>query len=215
MPKLRLGDILIAEKKIDPAQLKSALAYQRRWGKKLGDCIVDLGIMNEIEIMEILSRHLRLPLIDLTRLDSTKVTKEILNSVSVQISRKKRVVPIALREIRNKRRLVIATSDPTNYETFDEIQFKVGLPIVLMIAPDSDIDWFIRKYYLNEGDALPENYISAISMIKPNTKEESEDPDRLETDPITNIFFDEEFTGMSHNSYRPLKDKDDKGDKKK
>jgi len=206
MAKLKTGEILLAEGKIDSAQLKSALAYQRRWGKKIGDCFVDLGFLSEIELMKTLAHHLRLPLIDLTRLDSSKITKDLLDSISVQMARRKRVVPISIREVRNKRRLVVATSDPTNYETFDEIQFKAGFPVLVMVAPDSDLDWFIRKYYLNEGEALPENYISAISIIEPNDLSEST-ADHLETDPITNIFYDQEFTGSSKVTYRPDKDK--------
>ena len=195
MAKLRLGEILVAEKKIDQVQLKSALAHQRRWGKKLGDCLVDLGFVSELDLVRTLSRFLRLPLIDVTRLDSTKITKEILGLVPLPVARKVRAVPLATREIKRKKRLVIATSDPTNYAAFDEIQFKAGLPLLVMIAPDSDIDWFLRKYYMNDGDALPYNYVSGISLIQDKTADEISE--EIEMDPISNIFFDDQFTGVS------------------
>lgn len=201
MAKLKLGEILMAENKIDSAQLKSALAYQRRWGKRLGDCFIDLGFLTEIELMKSLANHLRLPLIDLTRVDSSKINKEILTTINVQVCRRKRIVPIAIREVKNKRRLVVATSDPTNYEVFDEVQFKAGLPVLVMISPDTDIDWFIRKYYLNE-ESIPENYVSAISLIAP-AGEDFSNSDHLETDPITNIFMDDQFTSASKVSYSP------------
>lgn len=198
MAKLRLGEVLLAEKKIDEAQLKAALAHQRRWGKKLGDCIVDLGFATEIEIVQTLSRALRLPMIDVTRLDSSKITREVLDMISLPIARRNRIIPLAIKNIRRKKRLVIATSDPTNYTIFDEVQFKAGLPLLVMIAPDSDLDWFIRKYYMNEGEALPENYVSGISLIKPIEKDNTQaDPEKLETDPVSSIFLDEDFTGIS------------------
>jgi hypothetical protein len=193
--KLRLGEILIAENKIDQVQLKSALAHQRRWGKKIGDCLVDLGFISELELVRTLSRFLRIPLIDVTRLDSSKITKEILNYLPLPVARKVRSVPLATKEIKRKKRLVIATSDPTNYAAFDEIQFKAGLPLLLMLAPDSDIDWFLRKYYMNDGDALPYNYVSGISLIQDKTAEEISE--ELEMDPISSIFFDDQFTGVS------------------
>ncbi len=195
MAKLRIGEILVAEKKIDQVQLKSALAHQKRWGKKLGDCLVDLGFISELDLVRTLSRFLRIPLIDLTRLDASKITKEILNLIPLPVARRVRAVPLATKEIKRKKRLVVATSDPTNYAAFDEIQFKAGLPLLLMIAPESDIDWFLRKYYMNDGDALPYNYVSGISLIQDKTVDEISE--EIEMDPISSIFFDDQFTGVS------------------
>lgn len=199
--KLRLGEILLAEKKIDEAQLKSALAYQRRWGKKFGDCVVDLNFISELELVQCLSKHLRIPMIDVTRIESSKITQSVLDHIDLATARKHRVVPLAVKEIKKKKRLVIATSDPTNYAVFDEIQFKAGLAILIMVAPDSDIDWFVRKYYMDEGEALPFNYVSGISII-----EDSQDgEDRPPPDPISTIFFDESFTSISKTYRSPTK----------
>lgn len=211
MKKLRLGEILIAEGKVDDAQVKSALAHQRRWGKKLGDCLVDLGFISEIDLIQALSRFLRLPIIDVTRIEAAKITPEILNCVPVQIARKHRLVPLALKEIKRKQRLVVGTSDPTAYAVFDEIQFKAGYPLLIMLAPDSDIDWFIRKFYMNEGEALPYNYVSGISIIQEKEQDKGDEDsfEGLKTDPIASIFFDEDFTGASQ-LYRSGGPKDDK-----
>lgn len=208
MKKLRIGEILTAEGKIDQAQLKAGLAHQKRWGKKLGDSLVDLGFISEIDLVQSLSRFLRLPIIDVTRLDTSRITKEVLDSIPVQICRKQRIIPLAIKEVKRKNRLVIATSDPTNYAVFDEIQFKAGFPLLVMIAPDSDIDWFIRKFYMNEGDALPYNYVSGISVIETKDIDDEDSFEGVRTDPISNIFNDEEFTG--HSKMYRQKDKDDK-----
>lgn len=198
MKKLRLGEILLSEGKIDAAQLKAALAYQRRWGKKLGSCLVDLNFLSEIDVVQSLARSLRLPLIDLTKIESNKITKDILSMVSLPTARKHRIVPLAEKMIHRKKRLVVASSDPTNYNVFDEVQFKAGLPLLVMLAPDSDIDWFIRKYYLSEGEALPESYVSGISLIH-EIDESSvfDDPDQIKTEAIESIFADDEFTSQS------------------
>ncbi|PIR23367.1 MAG: hypothetical protein COV44_03185 [Deltaproteobacteria bacterium CG11_big_fil_rev_8_21_14_0_20_45_16] len=205
MAKLRIGEILLAEGKIDEVQLKSALAHQRRWGKKIGSCLIDLGIISEIDIVQALSRALRLPLIDVTQVQSDKITKEILDTISLATGRKHRIIPLALKVIHRKMRLVVATSDPTNYAVFDDVQFKAGHPLLVMLAPDSDIDWFLRKYYMNEGEALPQNYVSGISLIQ-SRDDVDFDPDRMKTDPVSDIFFDEEFTGVSKVYYDPKSD---------
>jgi len=202
MAKLRLGEILLAEGKIDEAQLKAALSHQRRWGKKIGSSLVDLGFLDEIDICKTLSRALRLPLIDVTRVESESITREILDMVPIAAARRNRLVPLAIKNVRRKRRLVVATSDPTNYGVLDDIQFKASLPLLVMIAPDSDIDWFLRKYYMNEGEALPENYVSGISLIEPRDKLMSQEGE-IEIDPIEKIFENDEFTSASKVSYDP------------
>lgn len=198
MSKIRLGELLMQEGKVDEIQVQSALAYQRRWGKRIGQCFVQLGFISEIDLCQTLSKSLRIPLIDITKIDAAKITKEILGSVSVQIARSQRVIPIAIKEVRGKKRLVIATSDPTNYKTFDDIQFKCGLPVLVMVSPDTDIDWFIRKYYLGEREALPLNYISGISIIGDDQTDANMVPD-----PISTIFWDENFTGVTSVGKRP------------
>lgn len=196
MTRVRLGELLVQEGKIDQAQLQSALAYQRRWGKKIGDSLVHLGFITELDLCQTLSKALRIPIIDVTKIDPLKITKEILNHISVQLARMDRIIPIAIKEVRSKKRLVVATSDPTNYKLFDDLQFKSNLPVLVMIAPDSDIDWFIRKYYLSEAEALPLNYVSGISIIDGDVTDGEALPD-----PISNIFSDSEFTGMTGLKY--------------
>jgi hypothetical protein len=62
-----------------------------------------------------------------------------------------------------------------------------------MISPDTDIDWFIRKYYLNEPEALPLSYLHEISIIGDQETEGQAAPD-----PISTIFWDENFTGITN-----------------
>lgn len=192
MSKVRLGELLIQENKIDETQLMSALGYQRRWGRKLGECLIQLGFIQEIELCQTLSKVLRVPLIDLSKIDNSRITKDLLNFINLQVARAQRIVPLAVKEIKGKKRLVVATSDPTNFKAMDELQFRSGLPILPMVCPDSDVEWFIRKHYLGETDSLPLNYVSGISPMP-----ETQDKD-FQVDPVSSIFFDAEFTGMTN-----------------
>jgi len=192
MAKLKLGEILLAEGKIDQIQLQSALYFQRKWDKKIGQCFVQLGFIKEIDLCQTLAKSMHLPIIDLSKLDPARITKDVLSFVSLATARSQRIVPIALKELKGKIRLILASSDPTNYTVIDEIQFKTGKPVLVMISPDSDIDWFIRRFYLGEADSLSLNYVSGISAMR-GTPEE-----KLELDPVSSIFSDVEFTGFTN-----------------
>jgi hypothetical protein len=102
------------------------------------------------------------------------------------------IVPIAARELRGHKRLIAATTDPTNYKIFEDLQFKSGLPLLIFLAPSSDIEWFIRRYYLGEEYALSQNYVSTISR-----NEISKPVHKTPIDPISAIFEDSEFTNVT------------------
>src|SRR5438094_684875 len=63
--KIRLGDLLVAQKLITQDQLKQALETQKRSGRRLGRVLVDNGILSEQRIAEALARQLGLPYVNL------------------------------------------------------------------------------------------------------------------------------------------------------
>ncbi len=46
-PKKRLGELLIDAGVIDATQLQAALGFQRQWGVRLGQALVDLKLASE------------------------------------------------------------------------------------------------------------------------------------------------------------------------
>src|SRR6267143_2704192 len=63
--RLRLGDILVAQKAVSPEQLKLALDEQKRSGRRLGRVLVEMAFVAEEEIARALSRQLNLAFVDL------------------------------------------------------------------------------------------------------------------------------------------------------
>ncbi len=201
--KLRLGELLIQAGKIDEKQLAAALGHQKRWGKKIGECCIYLNFITENELAVFLAKALKVPHLDLGRIDPASITRSILEYIPLAVARKERLVPVAVREVRLKRRLVIATSDPTNYKILDELQFKIGLPVLTMVSPDSDIEWFIRRFYMGDSDALARNYVSSVQQKNKDMSGE------FILDNLSSIFTDADFTKANTAPGIPL-DKDKK-----
>ena len=63
----RLGDLLVEEGIITEAQVEQALAAQKSTGRKLGDALIELGFLSEQQMLSFLSQQLAIPLIDLSR----------------------------------------------------------------------------------------------------------------------------------------------------
>ena len=70
--RMRLGDLLVHEGILSEKQIEQALKEQRSSGRKLGQTLVDLGFIEEQQLLEFLAHQLNLPLINLgeRRLDA-------------------------------------------------------------------------------------------------------------------------------------------------
>ena len=67
---VRIGELLLKEKRITPAQLQEALNYQKTNGGKLGFNLVKLGFVKDEEITSLLSKQYGVP-VDQSRRSST------------------------------------------------------------------------------------------------------------------------------------------------
>ena len=63
--KIRLGDILVAQKLISLEQLGFALEQQKKSGRKLGRVLVELGFVSDDQICEAIARQLNIPFVNL------------------------------------------------------------------------------------------------------------------------------------------------------
>ena len=58
---VRIGELLLKEKRITPEQLQEALNYQRQHGGKLGFNLITLGYVKDDEITALLSKQYGVP----------------------------------------------------------------------------------------------------------------------------------------------------------
>ena len=69
---VRLGELLLKEKRITPEQLQEALAQQRQKGGKLGFTLVSMGFVKESEITALLSKQFGVPSIAISQFEMSR-----------------------------------------------------------------------------------------------------------------------------------------------
>lgn len=144
--KLRFGEILVRAGLLDETHLKAALAEQRKWGGRLGRILVEMGFVDEPTVVAALSRHLGIPAIDL---EASPPPMESARLVPVQDCERYGVFPIV--GYPERKVLKLATSDPTNVEALQQIEFRTGMKIEPVIASITDIERAIRRYYYGDS----------------------------------------------------------------
>jgi type IV pilus assembly protein PilB len=146
---VRIGELLLKEKRITPEQLQEALSYQRQNGGKLGYNLIKLGFVKDEEITALLSKQYGVPSIALTQFE---IDAAVLKLVPADTAQKYQIVPLS----RSGATLTIAMTDPTNVFAMDDIKFMTGYNVEPVVASETAVIDAITKYY-GKGVAAASN----------------------------------------------------------
>jgi type IV pilus assembly protein PilB len=143
--RLRIGELLVQAKLITRDKLDVALSAQQKSGRKLGQVLIELGIVNETQVTQALSQQLSVPWVSLHHID---FSRELLNLVPRELAEKYCLVPVFVRRIRKQgEALYVAMDDPTHEDALLAVSQSSSLPVRPMIAAPTDIRSAIRVYY--------------------------------------------------------------------
>jgi type IV pilus assembly protein PilB len=141
---VRIGELLLKEKRITPEQLQEALTYQRTHGGKLGANLVKLGFVKDDEITALLSKQYGVPSIALGQFE---IDPAVIKLVPAETARKYQIVPLS----RSGATLTIAMTDPTNVFAMDDVKFMTGYNVEPVVASETALLEAIEKYYGGGG----------------------------------------------------------------
>ncbi len=141
---IRLGELLLREKRITPAQLQEALTHQRANGGRLGRTLVKLGFLRDEDITTLLSKQYGVPAITLSQFD---LDPAVVRLIPVESAAKYNVIPVG----RTSTTLTLAMTDPTNVFAMDDIKFMTGLHVEPVVASENAIREAIERYYGGKG----------------------------------------------------------------
>ncbi len=148
---VRIGELLLKERRITPEQLQEALTYQKSHGGKVGSALVKLGYVRDDDITALLSRQYGVPSINLSQFE---IDASIVKLIPAETAQKYQVVPLA----RAGATLTIAMTDPTNVFAMDDIKFMTGYNVEPVVASESAVQEALSRYYaaakVNEPSAL-------------------------------------------------------------
>ena len=142
----RLVDILIESGFLTAAELAEALSVQKESGKRLGEVITEMNLMSEFDILRAVSSQYGYPIIDLTNIEIDPKAAGLLDE---KYCIENVVIPIGF----DDNKLVVAIDDPMDIMVQDDIQFRTGYDIVLMLATGSSILDTVKVNYGKESAA--------------------------------------------------------------
>ena len=138
--KIRIGDLLVEQKLISQTQLEEALADQKKSGRKLGRILIEQGYVEENLILEVLSRQLNIPFVDLLHY---KFQPQVIKLLPEVQARRFRAIALA----RTEDGLLVGMADPTDIFGFDELSRTLQLPLRQAVVRESDLLSTIDNVY--------------------------------------------------------------------
>ncbi len=162
--KDRLKQLLIDNKLLTQEQIDRALEIQKLKGGRLSDILVQEKIIEESQLISVLSQGLGLPLIDLKRF---KIDTEVVKIIPSNIARHYQIVPVS----KMGDTITLAMADPLNIFAIDHVKNLTGYKINPIISSSQDIAQALILSYPDSGKdqiegLMKEMTVSSIELVK-------------------------------------------------
>jgi type IV pilus assembly protein PilB len=154
-PKKPLGQILLAKGLITQEQLDEALRVQKSTTEQLGRILVDLGHVNEREVLRAHAEQLGIPFLDL---DRVSIDEDVAKAIPQSLVQRYNAVPIR----KQGNRLTVAMADPSNVFALDDIRLITGYEIDPVLAAADDLAALLRG---PDGETSREELQTALSAL--------------------------------------------------
>lgn len=131
-PRIRIGDLLVAQQLISQEQLENALTEQKKTGRKLGRQLIEMGFVEENTLLNLLSKQLSIPFIELKQF---RFDRDLVQILPESLARRYRVMILQ----KNADGILLGMSDPTDIFALDELQSVIKDPIHTAVVRESEL----------------------------------------------------------------------------
>ena len=138
--KIRLGDVLVAQKAISQDQLRIALEQQKKSGRKLGRVLVEQGFVNDEQICDAISRQLNIPYINLKFYN---FNQDVVRRLPEAQARRFRAVVLEDR----RANMLVGMADPTDLFAYDELGRILQREIEIAVVSEALLLQTIDRIY--------------------------------------------------------------------
>jgi type IV pilus assembly protein PilB len=151
----RLGQILVDLGYITDQQLKQLLEEQAAHpSEKIGKLAEEMGLITDEQLTMALAEQFNM---QVCNLGDIQVPREVVKEINDAMAQMYKVVPIKLED----NQLTVATSEPQNLATQDELRTLLGKEIRMVVCTQTDLKKAQERYYATEGDTV-ESIISEL-----------------------------------------------------
>ncbi len=155
--KRLFGQVLKEKGLVTDEQIQEALAIQKQKGGLLGDILVSLHYISSKQIMQALSEHTGLEVVNIEHME---IPNEIIHLVPHAIAHLYHIIPIGIQD----NILTIAQEDVLNFETIDDLRLILKHSIKSVLCNKNAITRALEKHYPKKHESVEQ----LLSEFKPD-----------------------------------------------
>lgn len=142
-----LGEMLVEDGVVDPADVDAALAEQQRAGGRIGEILLKMGRVTEEDVKRALSRQLD---VEFRSLVGVEIPKNVLALMPARMVSHYQVIPLELRGDA----VTVAIGDALDIQTLDDLRMHIRKHIEPVFATSRDIHNTIKRFYGIGADTM-------------------------------------------------------------
>jgi len=142
-----LVDVLVKSGLIGLEDAASYVEAAKKEHKNLDTYLIRHGVLTDREIIDVLSKELKLPVLDLKE---KEIPQSVIDRVPVKFASFYKFMPVAI----EGNALTLAISSPLDVRMEDDIRVHLSLEPQVVLALRSDIDEALKKYYGLASDTI-------------------------------------------------------------
>ena len=149
----KLGDRLVAAGLVTREAVEQALEQQRLTGHRLGDSLVEMGLLGEAALLRFLATELKTRYVSAEKLARAQIPSELLDRVPVRLAEAHHLLPLAVDD--ERRILSIVAAEPQNEKMLREVASIADVDdVYAYIALRSVVRAGIQKHYYADNTAF-------------------------------------------------------------
>src|SRR2546428_4279156 len=134
-----LGELLLAEGAVTPDQLNRALEIHRATGERLGQVLLDMGVVDQERLARLLGQQIGA---EFVRLVGANLREDVLTRLPQQMASRFQAIPIACAH----GVLTVAMVDPLDVVAIDDIRRVTGMDIKVALTTVQDFQYALTQY---------------------------------------------------------------------
>ncbi|MEI6561705.1 MAG: ATPase, T2SS/T4P/T4SS family [Verrucomicrobiota bacterium] len=132
--ELLLDTCLVTREQVEEAKAEA------KPGQSVVESLISRESVSRNDVLRALATHSSMEYVDLSQM---AIAQDVIDIVPLEVARRYKVVPIANVEMG----LMMATSDPLNFDTFDAVTHMIGRDVEWVCAAPDQIQAALQKYY--------------------------------------------------------------------
>ena len=132
--ELLLDTCLVTREQVEEAKAEA------KPGQSIVESLISRESVSRDDVLRALAAHSSMEYVDLSQM---AIAQDVIDIVPIEVARRYKVVPVANVEMG----LMMATSDPLNFDTFDAVTHMIGRDVEWVCASPDQIQAALQKYY--------------------------------------------------------------------